>query len=180
MEVKYRIQLPKLLKGLNIPSIGVEIGVAEGNSSKDFIENGLEKLYSIDAWKTLNQKGDGGYEQEWHDKNYADAVKRLSVFGDRSVIIKGLSHEISKTFNDESIGFLYLDGDHSLEGVRRDLESWYPKVMKGGVIAGHDYLMSHYGVNQAVHEFTNKIGVKVYTIPENKTDDAGFYFIKPC
>ncbi len=179
MEIKYRVQLPQLVRELGLPSIGVEVGVAEGNSSKDFLDNGLETLYSVDAWQTLNQKGDGGYEQEWHDKNYADAKERLARFKERSIIIKGLSQEVAEGFENESIGFLYLDGDHSYEGVKRDLEAWVPKVVKGGVIAGHDYLSGEYGVNQAVNEFANKLRVKVITIPENKTDDAGFYFLKP-
>lgn len=179
MEIKYRIELPKLMKELGLPLTAIEIGVAEGFSSKDFLDNGLELLYSVDAWKTLNQKGDGGYDQEWHDKNYADAVARLSKFKEKSIIVKGLSHEVASNFDDESVGMLYLDGDHSYEGVKRDLQNYYPKVIKGGVIAGHDFLNSAYGVNQAVIEFTNSIGAKVYTIPENKTDDAGFYFIKP-
>lgn len=179
MEVKHRIQLPQLVKELGLPSIGVEVGVAEGFSSKDFLENGLHTLYSVDAWTTLNQKGDGGYEQEWHDKNYADAVARLNRFKDRSIIIRGLSQDVAANFEDESIGFLYLDGDHSYEGVKRDLEAWYPKVVKGGIVSGHDYMAGQYGVNQAVNEFANSLGVRVETIPENKSDDAGFYFIKP-
>lgn len=179
MGIKYRVQLPQLVKELGLPSIGVEIGVAEGYSSKDFLENGLEKLYSVDAWRTLNQSGDGGFEQEWHDKNYNDAVTRLTPFKERSIILRGLSSEVTDNVEDNSIGLLYLDGDHSYNGVIRDLTLWYPKVVKGGVIAGHDYLTRHYGVNQAVHDFTNNINAKVHTIPENKNDDAGFYFIKP-
>jgi len=180
MEVKYRIQLPQLVKELGLPSIGVEVGVAEGNSSYDFLDNGLEKLYSVDAWQTLNQRGDGGYEQEWHDANYNKAVKHLSKWGDRSVILRGLSSEMAKHVPDNSIGLLYLDGDHSYEGVKRDLNDWFHKVVKGGIIAGHDYLVTDYGVHQAVNEFALTLKSKVYTIPENKPVDAGFYFIKTC
>lgn len=179
MEVKYRIQLPSLMASLKLPMTAIEIGVAEGFSSYDFLFNGIEKLYSVDAWRTLNQKGDGGYEQEWHDKNYSDAVKRLSEFKDRSVIVRGLSNEVSSRFEDNTFGMVYLDGDHSYEGVKRDLENYYPKVVKGGIIAGHDFLNGDYGVNKAVWEFANKLGTMVYTISENKRDDAGFYFLKP-
>lgn len=176
MEIKHRIQLPQLLKELGLPSIGVEIGVAEGFSSKDFLENGLEKLYSVDPWRKLDQAGDGGFDQEWHDKNYKDAVKRLAPFKERSTILRGLSSEMVSKFNDNSIGLLYLDGDHSYEGVMNDLKIWFPKVVSGGVIAGHDYLMTQYGVNRAVHEFAP---TQVFLIPEHKNEDAGFYFIKP-
>ena len=179
MEIKYRIQLPELVNKLNLPSIGVEIGVAEGFSSKDFLENGLQTLYSVDAWQTLNQKGDGGYEQEWHDKNFSDAKERLNKFQERSIIIKGLSQDVAANFDDESVGFLYIDGDHSYEGVKRDLEAWYPKVVKGGVIGFHDYLNDAYGVNRFVNEFCDRLGIKPVTIPENSVVDAGAYFIKP-
>lgn len=176
MEIKHRIQLPQLLRELGLPSIGVEIGVAEGFSSRDFLENGLEKLYSVDAWKKLPQLGDGGHEQEWHDRNYENAVKLLSPFKARSIILRGLSSEMVTNVPDNSIGLLYLDGDHSYEGVITDLRLWYPKVVSGGVIAGHDYLMKHYGVHQAVHEFAH---TEVHLIPEHKNEDAGFYFTKP-
>lgn len=174
MEIKHRIQLPQLIKELGLPSIGVEIGVAEGFSSKDFLENGLEKLYSIDAWKTLEQAGDGGFSQEWHDKNYRDAVARLAPFKERSIILRGLSSEMVDKVKDNSIGLLYLDGDHSYEGVMNDLKLWSPKVVRGGIIAGHDYLMTAYGVNRAVNEFAKS---KVHLISEHKNEDAGFYFI---
>jgi len=179
MEIKYRIQLPQLVKELGLPSIGVEIGVAEGYSSRDFLENGLEKLYSVDAWTTLKQIGDGGFEQPWYDKNYEAAVKLLAPFKERSIILRGFSSDMTKHVPDNSIGLLYLDGDHSYEGVIRDLREWSPKLVKGGVIAGHDYMNKQYGVNQAAHEFANMLGVRLEVIKENKAEDAGFYFIKP-
>lgn len=41
-------------------------------------------------------------------------------------------------FEDESIDFLFIDGDHSTEAVTRDIDIWFPKVKKGGVISGDD------------------------------------------
>jgi predicted O-methyltransferase YrrM len=43
----------------------------------------------------------------------------------------------------ESLGLLFIDGDHSYEGVRRDFELYEPLVRKGGVIAIHDTAMPH-------------------------------------
>lgn len=37
------------------------------------------------------------------------------------------------------IDLLWIDGDHSYEGVARDLDDWSPLVKVGGIIAGHDY-----------------------------------------
>lgn len=41
-------------------------------------------------------------------------------------------------FEDESIDFVFVDGDHSTEAVLRDIEIWLPKVKKGGILAGDD------------------------------------------
>ena len=179
MKIKHRTQLPELLKYFNLPMVAVEIGVAEGNSSVDFLNAGLDKLYSIDNWKTIEgQKGDGGHNQKWHDANFEQAVSRLNSFGDKSVILRGMSNEMAKEIPDNSVGLLYLDGDHSDNGVMNDLNNYYSKVMKGGVIAGHDFLQPHYGVKDAVEEFCRNHDYEVHIIPENKDEDAGFYFIK--
>jgi predicted O-methyltransferase YrrM len=37
-----------------------------------------------------------------------------------------------------SVDFLFIDGDHSYEGVRADFESYSPLVRPGGLIAFHD------------------------------------------
>lgn len=178
MEIQYRRELPQLLKELNLPLVAVEIGCAEGFNSYDLLSNGIRKLYSVDAWETLNQKGDGGNDQEWHDKNYEATKKRLEPFGSRSEILKGLSSKMAANIPDESIGLLYLDGDHSYLGVMSDLNNWDKKVVSGGVISGHDFLAPEYGVKNAVEEYCSLRGYEIHIIPEDKDEDAGFYFIK--
>lgn len=177
MNVKYRRELNKVID-LSLPV--AELGVAEGLFSRDMLNWDIPKLYSVDAWSKLNQKGDGGFDQSWHDKNYNNAKKLLSQFGDRSVILKGLTHEMASQVEDNSLGLLYLDGDHSFEGVMRDLNAWYPKVAKGGYVAGHDYLCADYDVQRAVRKFASENNIhEILTIEENSIQDAGFIFMKP-
>jgi hypothetical protein len=40
---------------------------------------------------------------------------------------------------------VFVDGDHSYEGCRGDIEAWTPHVRVGGVIAIHDYNALHRG-----------------------------------
>ena len=55
-------------------------------------------------------------------------------------------------FEDESIDFMFIDGDHSTEAVLRDIEIWLPKVKTGGILAGDD--IDWASVKQAVeHKF---------------------------
>jgi len=177
MEIQHRTELPALLDFFDLPKIAVEVGVAEGYNSADLLTAGIEKLYMVDAWQTLNQKGDGAFEQDWHDANFEKAKERVSKFGDKAVILRGLSTEMCNSVADNSLGLVYIDCDHSYDGVMNDLKAWWPKVVEGGIIAGHDYLNTAYGVYDAVKDFTEGL-MPVHLISENKHDDAGFYFIK--
>lgn len=60
----------------------------------------------------------------------------------------------------EPIDFLYVDADHSYDGVRADLEAWVPHVIPGGLIVGDDYEHPRYpGVRAAWDEFERDTGV---------------------
>jgi predicted O-methyltransferase YrrM len=50
------------------------------------------------------------------------------------------------------IGLLFIDGDHTYEGVKKDL-NWVDVVSKGGIIALHDYTSKYPGIVKAVNEY---------------------------
>lgn len=178
MNIKYRTELPDFMRELNRPMTAAELGVAEGYNSADLLANGLEKLYLVDTWATIpGQQGDGGHPQEWHDKNYEAAIERVKPYGEKAIFLRGMSTEMAKYVPDNSLGLLYLDGDHSYMGVVSDLVTWFPKVVNGGIIAGHDFLAVEYGVQMAVLDFC-RFRFNVHTIHEDKNEDAGFWFIK--
>lgn len=49
------------------------------------------------------------------------------------------SREASKHFLDEELDFIFLDGDHSYDGVSQDINLFYPKLKTNGIICGHDF-----------------------------------------
>jgi hypothetical protein len=56
-------------------------------------------------------------------------------------------------FKDRSLDFIYIDGNHLYDFVKKDIEIWLPKLKKPGFIAGHDYgNKSTPGVKFAVNE----------------------------
>lgn len=178
MEIQHRSQLVDLMKHFELPLVAAELGVAEGLFSRDLLSAGLDKLYSVDAWETLDQKGDGGSDQEWHDKNYDNVLELMKPFGEKSVILKGISYLIRWEVEDESLGLVYIDADHSYIGVQRDIHTWWPKLVKGGIMAFHDYEAVQYGVKGAVQEFCNENDIEIHLIPENKIEDAGAWIVK--
>jgi len=53
--------------------------------------------------------------------------------------VSGDSTEVYKNFEDGSITFCFIDGDHFNPVVKQDLDNFWPKVKKGGIFAGHDF-----------------------------------------
>lgn len=153
------------------------VGSAEGLFDRDILKYWkASKLYSVDNWgKIPGQTGDGGFENDWHEKNYQNALSLFKEFGDKSVILRGISWEMAKHVPDESLDCVYIDCCHEYGCVKNDLAAWVPKVKKLGIIAFHDYLVPQYGVKQAVNEYAQQHGYKVEIIPENGPDASAYF-----
>lgn len=179
-QLRYRRDLWQLFPE---PGAVVEIGVAEGNNSEDMLNWKLEAgspavttLYMVDRWMTKpDQAGDASMAKHWHDGNLAKVKKRMKKFGERAQLLRGDSVAMAEHVPDGSLTLLYIDGDHSYEGVIADLNAWLPKVKTGGFVGLHDYLSEAYGVNRAVNEFC-KDRFPIYELAEDKPEDAGAYF----
>jgi hypothetical protein len=169
--IRHRRDLYKIID-LSLPA--AEIGVAEGYFSADILSWGVHLLYMVDNWGTLPVKGDGGNPQSWHEKNYQNAMARTDKYN--RVVLRGISWEMANMVQDNSLGFINIDCDHSYEGVKKDIAAWWPKLASGGVMAFHDFENTAYGVKRAVTEFAT---MKINLLPEDKIEDAGAYIIKP-
>lgn len=68
-------------------------------------------------------------------------------------LLRANSHEantfetVRGLFGESGIDFLFIDGDHTYEGVKRDWEMYSPLVRKGGLVAFHD-VARNYGETQ--------------------------------
>ena len=176
MQIHTRTELGKLIDHFKLPRIALEIGVAEGKFTEQMLKWNLEKLYLIDIWQQITeQKGDASHPQSWHDNNLKEVKERTE--GHNVVILKGMSAFLTDHIPNNSLGLVYVDADHSYQGALADLERFLPKLVKGGIMAGHDYLSPDYGVERAVNDFA-KGRFEINTIPEEDVYNAGFWFIK--
>lgn len=76
-------------------------------------------------------------------------------------LINKTSKEASQMFEDNFFDLIFIDGDHSYENVKKDIESWLPKLKNNGIMSGHDYDNFWTGVVRAVDEkFYGKIKTK--------------------
>lgn len=152
-----------------------EIGVFAGRNFIRMIEHQPQVAIAVDAWRNdgIFSHNDSGYSQEALDKQYQDFVGRMA---DRPFVkvYREYSIEAAKHFPDEYFDFIYIDADHTYEGCRADIESWYPKVKKGKFLCGDDYVRTQdpvgikYEVKRAVNNFAQEKKLKVYELPGNE------------
>lgn len=134
-----RVDLAKLFAELKF-KVGVEIGVWEGKYSEILCQNNPQlKLYAIDPWKVYGEYTDFT-RQRMISHWYRFAINLLSKYNVE--IIRKTSMEAVNDFADESLDFVYIDGNHTLKYITEDLVSWTKKVKKGGIVAGHDFITS--------------------------------------
>ena len=131
-----RNDLPEFFKEKGF-KVGVEIGVWRGEYGKILAGNGI-KIYGVDPYADYDDLDDIYGGQKKMDEDYKIATEALK--GLDYTIIRKPSMEVVKDFADESIDFVYIDGNHSFKYFTEDLWEWSKKVKKGGVISGHDYI----------------------------------------
>lgn len=131
--------IPSILENNNINGKGVEIGVFKGQFSKHILDNWSGTLYMIDPWRELEDYIDSSNHKN-HPNAYLEAMQSIKGYEDRAFMIRALSNQAVDLFEDESLDFIYIDGNHTYDSVKEDMELWFPKLKKGGLFAGHDYL----------------------------------------
>lgn len=125
----------------------VEIGSYLGRSTHALLSGCNGKVIAIDTWK-------GGKLIPMDGTEYDKFLENIKGVGQLTTII-GDSVEISKTI--EPVDMVFLDGDHTYDGVKRDIEAWLPKAKK--LICGHDHDPEFPGVIKAVSELIGEVDV---------------------
>jgi len=130
-----RDDLPELFKELGF-KVGVEIGVFEGDFTEVLAKSGLQ-VYGVDPWLVYEDYGHKSYEKT-AEKRYEKSKRRLAPYPNVT-ILRETSMEAVKRFKNESIDFVYIDGNHQFKYIAEDLYEWHKRLKKGGIMAGHDY-----------------------------------------
>jgi len=65
--------------------------------------------------------------------------------------------EVKGILNNDKIDFLYIDGDHTYEGVKSDFKMYSDFVADGGIVAFHDIIPSPSDNRIEVNEFWNEL-----------------------
>lgn len=116
--------------------IYVEIGTYVGTSARLLLEHPFPtKIYAIDPC-VLNRDHYGGDKDQ-----YSTIIKNTQKIGGDFTLFKNYStdRELLKIFNYKKIDLLFIDGDHSFNGVINDFNNWEKFIAIGGYIVFDDY-----------------------------------------
>ena len=124
----------------------VEAGGYKGKSAcfmgVEIVNSGKSILFDVvDLWK----------------ENYEEFLENINEVPGIIDHIRGESIRVAELYENESLDFVFIDGNHIYEAVKADINAWFPKIKKGGVLAGHDYQFP--GVRRAVDEFNHVIQI---------------------
>lgn len=115
----------------------VEIGCYVGDSTEIWAKN-FDTVHCIDPWINGYDDSDPSsynFDMEIIEKQFDEmAAKYKNIVKHKMTSIAG-----SKLFDDHSLDFIYIDGNHLHDYVIADIKAWLPKLKKPGYIAGHDY-----------------------------------------
>ena len=152
------MQRANIIVGLikkNDLKVGYEIGCSNGYTYRNVLSR-CEDMHwhGVDPWVVCPEYTKRPNGVKWnHEGNYEVVKSIAEEYGDRAHIHRMTSVEAAKEVEDGSIDIVFIDGLHTYEGVRDDLEAWVPKIKVGGIISGHDYACcKHKGVTIAVDE----------------------------
>jgi hypothetical protein len=145
------------------PRLVVELGVHYGDSYFTFCQACEEleletQLYGIDHWQGDKQAGLYGEEVFEEVSSYNE-----EFYSGKSTLLRMEFEEALPQFEDRSIDLLHIDGSHEYESVKKDFESWLPKLKKGGRILIHDILVERedFGVKKFWEEASLKYNSEI-------------------
>lgn len=134
----------------------IELGVFQGRSALQLawgasLGHGAH-VTGIDPWDLPGNVYDPPFTESSSRRWAFHHVKTLG-FSRRISLVHGFSADVARTYSGPPVGLLYVDGDHTKEGARRDIEAWAPHLAPGATIAVDDYHHPDWpGVAEAVDE----------------------------
>jgi len=165
-----------ILEQLNKNSIFVEVGVWKGDFSREIWNISNPKLLVlVDSW-TYDEKvrgcapqvnGEEPLNQNFFDQAKQDTYNKFK--NDKNVRILDMnSSSASSKYEDYYFDYIYLDAEHTYKAVINDLNIWYPKLKKNGVLFGDDYYWREKDDTLSLHiayqEFIKKHNIKKWCV----------------
>jgi hypothetical protein len=171
-----------------------EIGVYRGDFAASLLKQckSIQTYYMVDPWKHLDDWNKPANKEDKIFEEFLSETKAKTEFaGERRVILRGKTTEVISQIPDESLDFVYIDGDHTLRGITIDLIQVYRKIRPGGFIGGDDFSASPWQHETSFEPtlvfpfavyFAEAMDFRIFALPHNqflieKQAGRGFEFI---
>lgn len=155
----YSSMVEKFESGSHFLEIGAWLGKSTSYLAVEIINSNKNiKFDVIDKWIADPEGTWSPYVLK--EDPYEIFLKNLNPVINYINPIKGDSRELHENYDDNSIDFIFIDGDHEYDGVMSDIKNWFPKLKKNGIIAGHDYY-PYETVQSAVNDYFGKDNIKI-------------------
>lgn len=139
----YRLAATWPVKG-DIVELGAWVGLTTSYLATACGVRGEGKVHAVDTFEGTKE-GDTTYPSVAKFGGstldaFRDQIARAGVEKTVNTLI-GDTKELARAYSGDPIRMLFIDADHSYEGVRGDFESWLSHVGPGGVVVFRDYEM---------------------------------------
>lgn len=173
----YRLVFEDLKDGDSIVEIGTFFGQSTifmasliKASGKKITFDTIDSLWQIDA---DIRRGD--HPQSFYDYRFSDQLKDIPIDElikahyrlcgvEEYINLKiGDSRWMWKWYDEESLQFVYIDGDHKYEIVKLDIDNWWSRVKVGGYLGGDD-IDAYPSVLRAMNELIERESIPNHNI----------------
>lgn len=147
MTYRERVALYKLSRSSHwIAEIGAYTGTSTCCFGLAAVDFGGKKIISIDTWN--NEGMAEGLRDTW-----SDFKRTTSEFSDFIIPVRGFSADVVDEVRNltASLDLLFIDGDHSYEGVKADWENYRNFLTTGAIVVFHDIGWAE-GVQRVINE----------------------------
>jgi len=119
-----------------------EVGIWKSKTVKHVLKNTkqVKEYWAIDSWCFFgSDKGRMSRltPNDWNSL-YKYACTLMRYFSALKVL-RMESVEAASIFPLEYFDMVYIDADHSMAALERDIIAWIPHIRKDGILSGHDY-----------------------------------------
>jgi len=120
------------LAGMAPDGTAVECGVWRGGSliAWEGMRRGRGRVFAVDDWS--------GAQDQDGDKLERACRSNFQQWGVKATILTMQSWNAAFSVA-LPVAFCFIDADHSLHGIPRDVANWPDHIMPGGILAFHDY-----------------------------------------
>jgi hypothetical protein len=164
-----------------------EVGVWKGEFARHLLLEcqQIRSYLMVDSWRHLE-----GWNKPFNlsdsqlEQVYQQALLNTEFAKEKVRVLRGTTLEERGKIADDSLDFVYIDGDHSLRGIVIDALSRWPKLRAGGVLAGDDFSDTVWQhslefepslVNPFMRYFADAVGEHLHVLPYNQC-----YIQKSC